>query len=619
MPTRVTETFTVAAVGFNPEIFELDRNIAAAGVMLQEAASNGAKIIVLPELCLSGCNYPSLEAWLPYMDTVPGKATEAFSAIAKANGCYITFGVAEVEPATGMTFNAAALVGPDGYIGKYRKTGTNMADVTAFRGGNAGYPVFPTEYGNIAMFICYDDTFWEPARVAALKGADIICHSVASARAITNGPMEAAANAVNHSTIAAAQEWCAWNGVALISANSNNAESNPTTGMTYWEGGAQAIWSPDGTLLARSAATTPDVSIINEGTITYATIDPALFDNAQRRSFADRRPELYNNLSFFRVPIDLNMNLTPHEVSAHSFQYAQSPGDARANITTTDNLVLQLEATKPANALVVLPAFSFTGIPRSADEAHAWAEAEMGLTTQALSGYATRLGAHVVGSHIERDGDQLFHSVVLLGSNGKLIGRYRQTHLDESMKSWATPGDEIPVFATEIGTVGLLTCGDVRFPEAAGTLEVSRADIIAIPSQWDGSYGALVNEPEDLFTNPYPKNSMIYWYAIAKCMQAFTVVANPVGGNYRGSSGIFTVSPVMGDSATVGSTDGNEIVSAEFTTLGSKFSWMNQQILITQRRADLAVPLTLATDSPAFIQWRDAPGFDISAWSAYSQ
>lgn len=619
MTTTNSAPFTVAAVGFNPELFELERNIASAAVMIEEAATKGAKIIVLPELSMSGSNYPTLESWLPYMDTVPGKATDTFAAIAKAHGCYITFGVAEVDPATGMTYNAAALVGPDGYIGKYRKTGTNMADITSFRPGNAGYPVFPTEYGTIAMFICYDDTFWEPARVAALKGADIICHSVASARGITTGPMEAATNAVNHSTIAAAQEWCAWNGVALISANSNNSESNPYSGMTYWEGGAQAIWSPQGTLLARSESMTPDVSTVQEGTIIYATIDPAEFDNPQRRTFAERRPELYNNLAFFRVPIDLVANVTPHDVTAHALQYSIVPGDRTANITAADALVLQVEAAHTTNPLVVLPAFSFTGMPSSADEAHAWAEAEMGLTTQALSGYATRLGAYVVGSHIERDGDQLFHTVLLLGSDGKLVGRYRQTHLDESMKAWATPGDDIPVFSTELGTIGLLTCADVRFPEAAGVLEVSRADIIAIPSHWDASFGGWVNEPEGLFTHPYPRNSMIYWYAIAKCMQSFTVVANPVSGGCQGSSGIFTVSPVMGDAATVGSDTGTEVVSAAFTTLGNRLSWMNQQVLVTQRRADLAVPLILPVDSPAFVQWRDNPGFDISAWSAYSQ
>ena len=619
MPTIVTEPFTVAAISFNPALFELERNIAAAATMIDEAAGKGAKIIVLPELSMSGSNYPDLESWLPYMDTVPGNATDAFAEITKAHGCYVSFGVAEIDPATGMTYNAAALVGPDGYVGKYRKTGTNMADITSFRPGNAGYPVFPTEYGNLAMFICYDDTFWEPARVAALKGANIICHSVASARGITTGPMEAATNAVNHSTIAAAQEWCAWNGAALISANSSNSESNPITGMTYWEGGAQAIWSPDGTLLARAEATNPDVSMVNEATITYATIDPALFDNAQRSTFADRRPELYNNLSFFRVPIDLWANLTPHDVTAHALQYSIASGDTKANVTTADQFILQIEAAKTTNPLVVLPAFSFTGMPSSAEEAHAWAEAEMGFTTQVLSGYATRLGAYVVGSHIERDGDQLFHSVVLLGSDGKLIGRYRQTHLDESMKAWATPGDDIPVFDTGIGTIGLLACSDVRFPEAAGVLEVSRADIIAIPSHWDGSYGGWVDEPEGLFTNPYPKNSMIYWYAIAKCMQAFTVVANPSGGALQGSSGVFTVQPVMGEAATVGSGAGTEIVTAPFTTLGTKLSWMNQQVLVTQRRADLAVPLTLDVNSVAFTTWRDTPGFDINAWAAYRQ
>lgn len=103
---------------------------------------------------MSGSAYSSLEEWLPYMDTIPGKATDTFAPIAEANGCYITFRVAEVEPAVGMAYNAVALISPHGCIGKYGKTGINMADFMSFRGGNAGYPVFATEYGNLAMFIC---------------------------------------------------------------------------------------------------------------------------------------------------------------------------------------------------------------------------------------------------------------------------------------------------------------------------------------------------------------------------------------------------------------------------------------------------------------------------------
>jgi len=251
---RVTEPFTVAAVGYNAELFELDRNISGACGMVEEAAAAGAKIIVLPELGLSGVDYPDLESWLPYMDTIPGKATDAMSQITAKHGCYVAIGMAEVDPATGMTYNSGALVGPQGLVGKYRKTGINYADVTTFRPGNAGYPVFATEYGDIAMFICFDDTFWEPARVAALKGADIICHMVSSGRGIASGALQPLIDATNHSTIAAGQHWNAWNGVALISCNRNNAESNPLTGTTVWYGGASSIWGSDGTLLAREEA-----------------------------------------------------------------------------------------------------------------------------------------------------------------------------------------------------------------------------------------------------------------------------------------------------------------------------------------------------------------------------
>ena len=611
--------FKVAAVSYNSELFELDRNINGAAALVEEAASNGAKIIVLPEVGMSGGAYQNLQALLPFMDSIPGKTTDAFAEVTKKYGCYVAIGMAEHDPDTGITYNSGALVGPEGYVGKYRKNGINMGDVTTFRPGNGGWPVFPTEYGNITMLICFDDTFWEPARVASLKGADIICHMVASPRVLSSAAEQPLYDAINHSTIAAGQHWNAWNGVALISANRTNSESNPVSGVTYWFGGSASIWSPDGVLVARDATTNPDVSAANPSSIIYGTIDPATFDNPQRNTFEQRRPELYGELSFYRAPIDTFASFQSHDVTAHALQYPLVPGDLDANISAANDLVLAVEGSKAANALLVLPAFSFTGKPATVEQAHAWAEAETGRSTQSLTNFAIRTGAHVVGSHVERDGDQLFHSVQLLEPGGKIIGRYRQTHLDESTAQWATAGDDIPVFNTAIGRIGLLACDDVRFPEAAGVLEVGRADIIAIPSAWDGSYGGWLQEPKGLFTNPYAENTMVFWYSIAKCMQAYTVVSNPVGQGYRGSSGIFTTVPVTGEADTVASTDGTEVVTASFRTMGKKDYWINQQILIAMRRADLVIPLTLPTDSPAFTRWHDAPGFDIGAWSVYEQ
>jgi hypothetical protein len=52
--------------------------------------------------------------------------------------------------------------------------------------------------------------------------------------------------------------------------------------------------------------------------------------------------------------------------------------------------------------------------------------------------------------------------------------------------------------------------------------------------------------------------------------------------------------------------------------LGETDWWMNQQKLIGGRRADLAVPLRLAVDSPEFIAWKQGRGFPLT-WANYEQ
>ena len=126
-----------------------------AAELVEEAAQNGAKIIVLPELRMSGA---PIQAWRRGAHgQCAGEATDAFSEVTKKYGCYTSrLGWLSSTRDRGDVITSAALVGPEGYVGKYRKNGINMGDVTTFRPGNTGYPVFPTEYGNITMLICYD-------------------------------------------------------------------------------------------------------------------------------------------------------------------------------------------------------------------------------------------------------------------------------------------------------------------------------------------------------------------------------------------------------------------------------------------------------------------------------
>ncbi len=614
MVTKVTQPFKVAAVEFNPEMFEFDRNLERACEVIEEAASNGAKLIVLPEAALSGYIYKDRDQFLPFMDSVPGKSTDAIAELTSKHHCYVALGVAELDPATNLTYNTGVLVGPDGYIGKYRKNGLNPSDILWFVPGNTGYPVFETELGNICMVICYDDTYWEPARVPAVKGADIIAYICSSDRVLT----ELSESSGNHSTIAAVQQLCAWNGLAMVAADRNNAESNPTTGVSVTYGGSASIWQADGRRTGHAPATNANMTSANPGTILYGEIDPALYDNDQKATLKRRRPELYGELAFYKAPTDNAATTVSQEVSLTAVQYQIQSGAVDENLKTVEQLVEQIVAADTEPGLLVFPAFTLCGVPQNQDEAAHRAEGAIGRTVQTLSDFAVRTRKHVVGSYIEKDQDQLFHTVALVAPDGTVIGQYRQTHLDPAFEIWATPGDALEVFETAIGRIGLLTCEDLRFPEASGVLSVKRADLIAVPTSWDGSYGGPLHDAGGLFAHQYPENTMCQWYAAAKTSQAYTVVANAVGNGAQGSSGVFSINPIDSDEGPeVASTDSLEFVTRKVHTLGQPGWWMNQSRLIGGRRADLAVPLTLDPTSEAFTKWQQSPGFDQSGWTAY--
>ena len=607
--------FKVAAVEFNPEFFEFERNIPRISAIVEEAARAGAKIIVLPETATSGYIYKDRKQFDPFLDTVPGKTTSAIAKVTAKHGCYVTVGIAEIDPATGLAYNTGALIGPRGYIGKYRKVGLNPDDQLWFTPGNLGYPVFETEFGRLAMEICYDDTYWEIARTAAVKGAQIICFMSSSDRALKREPGAWA----NHSTISAVQEINAWNGVALIATDRNNSESNPTTGLTVYYGGIASIWSPLGKKLAQAPASRPDVSPAQPPFILYAEIDPSEFDNPVKASFAGRRPEIYGDLAFYRAPYDPAASAERHAVSSLAVQYNPAPGDRDANFRKVASLVGGAKWAGDGR-LIVLPEYSLTGVPASAAEARGLAEPVDGPTAQNLSTLANQQAAHVVGSFVESAGGKLYATAILVGPDGRTIGTYRKTHLDAGEHEWATAGDAFAVYATGIGRIGLLLGGEARFPETSGVLSVKRADIIALPSSWRGQFGAPLQISPDLFAERYPANTMALWYAIAKTAQAYTVVANYIGGDYRGGSGLFTLNPVDADSPpVVASSDKEEALAANFTTLADPRWWMSQHNLITGRRVDLLAPLTFPPDSEVFKKWKAAPGFDISLWAPFAQ
>lgn len=161
-------SYQAAAIVYDPAWGDLDGNIARIARAVEDAGSQGVKLAVFPEQATIGYIFDNFAMVRPYLDTVPGKTTEAIAKVTARHHMYVAVGIAEFDPATGLGYNTAALIGPHGYIGKYRKHGLNPQDQAWVTPGDGGFPVFDTELGRLTMLICYDDTYWQYPRLAAL-------------------------------------------------------------------------------------------------------------------------------------------------------------------------------------------------------------------------------------------------------------------------------------------------------------------------------------------------------------------------------------------------------------------------------------------------------------------
>jgi predicted amidohydrolase len=158
-------------------------------------------------------------------------------------------------------------------------------------------------------------------------------------------------------------------------------------------------------------------------------------------------------------------------------------GEAERNLESC--LAFLEEAAGAGAQLLVLPECAIPGYMfDSADEALQFAEEVPGRSTEALEKACRRLNTYAVCGLLEREGDLLRNAAVLVGPAG-LIGKYRKTHLPFlGVDRFVAPGDELCVFDTPLGRIGLEICYDLRFPEVTRTLALKGAEIVAHPTNF---------------------------------------------------------------------------------------------------------------------------------------
>ena len=226
----------IAALQMHAIAGDGEANIERIAAAAADAAGGGAKLLIVPELAVTG--YGAGEAAFTRLASpATGNVAERLGAIAQQNGLAIVAGFAEQEGR--HTFNSALFTDGIGTNAVYRKShlyGDYERDV--FRPGVPASVMVELGGIRLGMLICYDVEFPENVRRLSLAGADLVVVPTALPKG-SSGTFIA-----NHMIQVRAFE----NQVFVAYINHCGADDH----FTY--AGLSRIAAPDGKLLAEAPA-----------------------------------------------------------------------------------------------------------------------------------------------------------------------------------------------------------------------------------------------------------------------------------------------------------------------------------------------------------------------------
>ncbi len=161
------------------------------------------------------------------------------------------------------------------------------------------------------------------------------------------------------------------------------------------------------------------------------------------------------------------------------------PSNTKASAESVRQFVAAVERAIPGKVDVILLPEGITVIGTGKSYVEV-SETIPGPTTATLGELAKRRSSYVVAGIYEREGAIVYNTAVLIDRHGNVVGKYRKVYLPSGeIEGGLTPGNDYPVFQTDFGTVGLMICYDVMFPDPAYALARQGAEIVLLPI-WGG-------------------------------------------------------------------------------------------------------------------------------------
>ncbi len=252
-----------------PEFGQVENNRRQIADLLEKS---DADLMVLPELFTTGYQFTDRKEVAAFAEAIPEGPTTGFL-IDQARDKKVSLVAGLAEREGNALYNSAVVVGPGGYLGKYRKAHIFDMEKDLFEPGNLPLPVFDIGKARVGVMVCFDWRFPETARTLALGGADVIAHP---------------ANLVLPHCPSAMITRCLENRVYAVTADRVGIEKRIPGESLKFIGQSQVV-DPDGCVLYRASADGEEMKVIE--------IDIDLSRNKSINQyndlFQDRREDLY--------------------------------------------------------------------------------------------------------------------------------------------------------------------------------------------------------------------------------------------------------------------------------------------------------------------------------------
>lgn len=165
-------------------------------------------------------------------------------------------------------------------------------------------------------------------------------------------------------------------------------------------------------------------------------------------------------------------------------QFTAVLGDVAQNLQNGVSLVK--EAAAEHADIIVFPELCFTGyqLQMLGERVHSLSDQWNGEIEDTLKNAARDANLNIITGLCENINGTYYNTACLYNRQGERSGCHRKNFAFGAERDFFSNGQDLQVFDTDFGRIGILICYDIGFPETARQLSLAGAEILFFPSAW---------------------------------------------------------------------------------------------------------------------------------------